>query len=859
MKPSPPYRMLQFLRWFCREDYIEEIEGDLVEVFEKQYEKSPVRARRKFSWSVTRYFRPEFMRSFIASHQPNPIVMFHHNLLLTYRNFRRHRSSFFINLLGLSSGLALTMLIYLWVNNELNVDKFLKKDGQLFQVLQNTHRTNGIETIEATPGPLAKALVEEIPEVEYSASVIPTTFNASKGVISIEDNRIRSTAQYVTRDFFKIFSYRIIHGDKDQVLSKKREVVISEELAVKLFGSTEDAVGKEFDWNSQSVNGVCIVSAVFELPPPNATNHFDLLLNYEWFEEVHPITGWGNSSPRTYVLLKEGVSRGEVHDKIKDFIKLKDKDLNTTLFLQRYSDRYLYGRYENGQLAGGRIEYVRLFSIIAVLTLLIACINFMNLSTARSLRKVKEVGIKKVIGAGRKTLFSQYLLESIAMAFLSLIVAVLLVVIFLPRFNSITGQQLSLDFDTNMVWITLGATLLTGIVSGGYPSLFLSGFNTVNALKGRLNTSFKDVWARKGLVVFQFTISVMLIIAVWVVYKQIEFIQSKNLGYERDHVIYFNIEKMSETFLSELKDIPGVINAGGGNITTGRSPGGTGDVHWDGKNPDDKTFFSTLWMSYDLIETLDMEIVAGHAFSRDFGSHDQIIFNEAAISRMELDNPVGTIVRMANQERKIVGVVKDFHFESLYEEVKPCALLLAPIQYAPRISVRIKTGTERVTIDQLEKVCKKHNPDLTFDFKYMDDDYQLLYASERRVADLSGYFAVFAVLISCLGIFGLAAYKAERRTKEIGIRKVFGSGVWDIIHLLSSDFTKMVIVAIFIALPLSYLFAKSWLEEFAYRVELEPGVFIGAGLMVLFVAWFTVGLQTVKAARISPAECLKDE
>lgn len=785
--------------------------------------------------------------------------MLKHILLLIYRNFKRFKSSFFINLIGLSTGLGCTLLIFLWVNDELSVDKFYKKDAQLYQVMQNMHRTNGVQTIEATPGPLAKSLDEEMPEVEYSVAVIPTTFNTSKGVISTEDTHIKSTGQYVSKDFFNIFSYKLIYGDKQKVLSEKKGIVISKELALKLFQSVENAVGKTIDWKTQSISGLGFVSGVFESPPSNATTRFDLLLNYEWFEEIHPLTRWGNSSPRTYILLKEGTSPDKFNDKIRNFIKSKDKDSDATLFIQRYSDRYLYSRYENGVPAGGRIEYVKLFSIIAIFTLVIACINFMNLSTAKASRRVKEVGIKKAVGAGRKSLVFQYLGESTVMAFLSLTLAVFFVELLLPRFNQITGKQLALSFDTNLILSVLGITLITGLIAGSYPALYFSRFNPASVLKGKLNTSLGEKWTRKGLVVFQFALSVILIVSVWIVYKQIEFVQSKKLGYNRDHVIYFETEKINNAFISQLENIPGVLYAGGGSIEAGDPIGGTSDIQWEGKNPENNIFFSRLWVGYGLIETLEMEMVAGRAFSEDFGSHDQIIFNEAAIKIMGLKAPIGKIIKIGTEEREVVGVVKDFHFESLYEEVKPVAVLLAPMEYAPKISVKIQVETEARTIGSIQKVYQKHNPGLVFDFKFMDDDYQRLYASEQRVSTLSNYFAGLAILISCLGLFGLAAFTTERRTKEIGIRKVLGATASKIVVLLSKDFAMLVGLSILIAIPVAWYVMSEWLQNFAYRIEITWSIFLLAGLITILIALATVSYQAIKAARLDPVNSLRSE
>ncbi len=783
--------------------------------------------------------------------------MIKYNLLITLRNIRNNKSSFFINLIGLSSGLACTLLIFLWVNDELSVDKFFVHDKQLFQVLQNTKNENGIETMEATPGHLAKALSEEIPEVKYAVTVIPTSFNISKGTISLPDKHIKAESQYVSEDFFNVFPYNILFGDPNTVLSVKNNVVISDEMARKLFGNLENAVGKTINWDAQDISGTYTVTGVFELPTSNMTNHFDILLNYSLFEEINPWTGWSNSSARTYVLLKENVSPGTFNEKIRDFIKSKEPNLDVTLFAQNYSDHYLHGYYENGKPAGGRIEYVELFTLIALFILIIACINFMNLSTAKALGKIKEVGIKKTVGAAKKNLIAQYLTESMVMTFISLGLALLVVRFLLIPFNGLTDKHLNLSFDLTQIIIILGTTILTGLFAGSYPALYLSRFVPIDILKGRFSPSVGESRARKGLVIFQFAASVILIMSVWVVFEQLTFIQSRNLGYNREHVIYFNVVNTPPEMLSEIRNIPGVVNAAGGNLIAGSLLGGTNGINWEGRNPDDNTFFSVKWVGYNLIETLGMEMAEGKAFSE--GSPNPIIFNETAIKQMGISNPVGQKVSVEGEERIIVGVIKDFNFESLYEKVKPCALFVAPVQYAPTISVRISAGAEQTTLQNLEKVYAGFYPGQTFEYRYMDDDYQQLYAAEQRVSILSKYFAGLAILISCLGLFGLAAFTAERRTKEIGIRKVMGSSATEIVKLLSGDFTRLVVAAIVISVPVSYVIIHRWLESFAYRIDLKWWYFAGAGVITLLIAWITVGMQTVKAALVNPVECLKEE
>lgn len=860
MKVQPPKLAWKFFRWFCRKDYLEEVEGDLVELFEKQYEISPGRAKRNFTWSVLRYFRRGFIRSFRPVNNSNTTAMFRHNLFIALRNFKRYKSSFLINLTGLSMGLASVLLIYLWVNDEFSIDAFLRDDGRTFQVLHNIEGVNGIETIEATPAPLATALKEEIPEVEYSALVIPSSFNVSKGVVSVEKKHIKSVGQYVSTDFLKVLPYPLLYGNDAQVMTEKNSAVISKHLAISLFKSPEKAIGKTLSWHPQGMEGLFLVTGVLEDLPANATNQFDLLLNYDWYEEHNGRKGWSANSPRTFVRLKEGTDVNLFNDKMTALIESKKPDSSAALWLQKFSDGYLYGNYENGKSAGGRIEYVVLFITVAAFILIIACINFMNIFTARASRRSKEVGVKKALGANRSGLILQYLSESTLMAFLSLISALILVLLVLPKFNQITGKHIQWAFDLKTILLLSGITMLTGLISGSYPALYLSRFSPVRILKGTLKTSASEFWVRKGLIIFQFSISVILIVSVLVVNQQLAFIQhGKSLGFDRNNVIHFEVENMSDAFIADLRNIPEVLDVGGGRLNPGSSKGGTDGVQWEGKPADASVFFSTFWMSYHLTETLGMEMVEGRYFSENFGSDDQVILNEEAVQRMGIENPVGQFLQLNGTQKQIVGVIRDFHFESLYKEVKPCILLLAPMRFAPMVSVKIQEGSESATITKVRKVYETHLPGLVFDYKFMDDDYQRLYASENRVAVLSKYFTGLAVLISCLGLLGLASFVAERRLKEIGIRKVLGANLFEVVKLLSGDFIITVIIALLISLPLSYLFTSKWLGSFAYSIDLAWWYFVSAGLASIIVTCFTVGFQTLKTARISPVKSLRAE
>jgi len=792
--------------------------------------------------------------------------MLQHHLLLIYRNFKRFRSTFFINLIGLSTGLACTVLIYLWVRDELNIDKFHDTDKRLVQVMENGKEVDGIKTGQSTPDLLAETMIKELPEIEYAVSVTPNKW-FGKFTLTVGETNTKAIGQYASQDYFNVFSYPLLQGDKNRVLAGKNSMVISEALAIKLFATTRNVVGKSLDFQVLGFKESVLVSGVFKGTPANSTEQFDFVVSYELWKDLSLKVGrpihWGNNGPYTYLVLRPDVNLSSFNKKIAGYVKSKDKNSNDDLFAVRYSDLYLYGTYHNGVQAGGRIEYVKLFSIIAFFIIGIACINFMNLSTAKASRRVKEVGIKKAIGADRKTLIAQYLGESISMAFLSLGLAVIFVQLLLPQFNGITGKQLTLPVDSGFILWVAGITLLTGVIAGSYPALYLSGFNPAAVLKGEFNTSAGELFARKGLVTFQFTLSVILIVSVLVVYKQIEFVQTKNLGYDKDNIIYFDKEgKVAEhqdAFFSEAMTIPGILHISSIATTLVGSNSSTEGLQWEGKNPNDIIKFENVTVNYDMIETLGIPILSGRAFSRDFKTDDNgIIFNEASIYVMGLKDPVGKTVNLWGNTMTIIGVVKDFHFESLHESIKPLFFLLSPDKTL-KVMAKIEAGKEKKTIENLEKLYARFNPGYSLDYRFLDTDYQAQYASEKRVSVLSRYFAGLAILISCLGLFGLAAFTAERRIKEIGIRKILGSSELGIVYLLSSEFTKIVLAAIVIALPASYLLSTYWLMSFEFKIELQGWYFLDAGLLALAIAWLTVGTQAIKAARVNPANSLRSE
>lgn len=785
--------------------------------------------------------------------------MLKHYLLIIYRNVVRAKSYFFINVLGLSTGLACTLLIYLWVRDEMRMDKFGDDDVRRYQVMEHQRYADEIMTTTSTPGILAENLQADMPEIEFAA----TTTWVNDYTLSVGELNVKGRGFHVGKEFFRIFPFKMLQGQPSQVMQDKLGMVISRELAVKLFGTDANAVGRTVEFQHEKTFHV---TGVFERTPPNSSIQFDFAMNFEVFKDENPwVKEWGNNGPATFVLLHAGSDARALSNKIKDYIKARDENSNITLFLQPYAERYLHGKFENGIQTGGRIEYVRMFSVIAVFILLIACINFMNLATARASRKAKEVGIKKSIGAQRRSLIFQYICESMLVAFVSLIIAALVVWLFLPQFNTITGKHIQLNFqDPELALWLVGITIMTGFVAGSYPAFYLSGFKPAAVLKGQMKGSIGELWARKGLVVFQFFLSVILIVCVLVIYKQIEYVQSKNLGYEKDHLIQLpivgKVESAKKTFLDEVRRIPGVVSAStAGHSFLGRN-NNTSGLEWEGKNPEDRILFENVTCNYGLLETMGMELLEGRFFSEDYGSDtSKIIFNEAAIRVMNLKDPVGQHIKLWGQyDMEIIGVVKDFHYQSLHDVVNPLFFRLRPEQTWV-VMVRLEGGKERETIARLDDFYKKFNPGFTFDYKFQDQQYARQYESEQRVATLAGYFASIAIIISCLGLFGLAAFTAERRLKEIGIRKALGSSSASIVLLLSGDFTKMVLLSIVMGIPVSYYLLDTWLERFAFHIDLEAWYFVVAGLVALFIAWVTVATQAVRASRVNPVKCLRTE
>ena len=786
---------------------------------------------------------------------------------ITWRNLLKDRQFTALNLIGLSVGLACTLLIGLWVADELHRDKYNEKDDQLYQVMGNFKTDAGIKTGTHTSGILAPALKKEIPEIEEAVTVFPASWFSSKGTLTAGDKHLKADGQYVSRDYFDVFTCPFLEGDRNRLFADKLAVAISDQMAKKVFGTTTDVIGKTIKFEQSEFTGNFVITGIFQHNPPNATEQFDLIFNFDLaLERRDGLQKWYNSDPSTYVIVKKGTDIHQLNAKIRDFLQSRSKYDPPTLFLTRFSDRYLHDHYENGVQTGGRITYVKLFSIVAAFILIIACINFMNLSTAKAAHRAREVGIKKVVGASRRSLILQYLGESVLLSLLSLILAVGLLTILLPVFNEITGKALVLPVNPGVILAVLGITFLTGLLAGSYPAFYLSAFRPVAVLKGKLRTSWSELWTRKGLVVFQFTLSVIFIAAVLIIYRQVEYIQSKNLGYNKDHILHFEIPNMPDSaserpeisFINEVQNLAGVINISSYYHTLTGLHGEISGLEWPGRPAGADIHFANLEVGFHFLKTMGIPMKEGRETSPDVvNARNEIVFNETAIRMMGLKDPIGKTIRFWGHDRKIVGVAADFNFESLYQNIKPCFFQEYPV--TPNVIVKIRAGSERATIAAIRTIYAKFNPGLAFEYRFMDQDYQALYASEQRVGLLSRYFAGLAILISCLGLFGLAAFTAQKRKKELGIRKVVGASVLQLAFLLSREFLALVFLAICIAFPLVYLGMHRWLDSFAYRTSIQADVFIWTGLSALAITLLTIGYQALKAASMNPVETLRSE
>jgi putative ABC transport system permease protein len=792
--------------------------------------------------------------------------MLKHIFTITIRSIKKHRSSFLINLAGLSAGLAFSFLLYLWVQDEKSVDKFHANDDKLYQVMEKSKENGIIRIQDGTQGPLSEAMEKDLPEVENAVTVMNLSTEGIDITIRNGEKTFKSAPLFSSEAFFKAFTFPLVSGEAATVLKEKNNIAISEELALKLFGTTE-VLGKSLSWNAFGKDHLSAVSGVFKNVPNHSTLKFDVVFTKQKLLEDLWTNGtkWYNTGPETYLLLKEGVDVTAFNKKIERYIDQYDRGNIFSLFVRKFSDAYLYGDYEGDKQSGGRITNVKLFSVIAIMLLIIAAINFMNLSTAKVSTRFKEIGIKKAVGSGRRSLIFQFLGESLFITALSTLLALVLVALLIPQFNFITGKQLTFHLSFGQVSTLFFIALVTGVLAGSYPALYLSGFNPLATLKGKLTGKGNELFVRKGLVVFQFTISLVLIVSVLIVYRQIRFAQNKAIGYAKENVVYFDMEgkifENKKNFFVELRQVPGVVQAGGINQTLIREDGGssTYGLEWPGKIENKNIDFMIRSVDEQLLGTLGMQLKEGRTFSDNLKNNESyLVLNETAAKLMGLTEPVGTKVKLWGEEKTILGVIKDFHTASIHQPISPLLFNYKPDNISMAM-VRIEAGSERKIIDNLTAFYSKVNPGYTLNLQFLDETFHAQYLTEERTLTLAKYFAYLTILISCLGLFGLAAYDTERRTKEIGIRKVLGANINGLVGLLAKDFLKLVAIAIVIASPIAFYFMQRWLQDFAYRIPIEWWVFVVAGVIALFIALITVSFQAIKAAVANPVKSLRTE
>jgi ABC-type antimicrobial peptide transport system permease subunit len=781
-----------------------------------------------------------------------------------WRAIKNNKAFSLINILGLALGLTCSLLIFLWVQDERSMDHFHANGDRLYTVFERVYTDGKINAGYNTPGPLAPELKKIIPEIEYaSGSAMPAklTFEAAGKIIKVEGG-------FADSDYFNMFSYPLLQGSPLTALNAPVSLAISEKMAKQFFGSAAAAFGKTIRCDNKKDLSV---TAVFADCPRNTSQKFDYLINWPTLQEYNAsVKNWNVNGPNTQLLLKPGADPMAVRAKIKKFLDAYNKEQTASyrieLDMQLFGDGYLHSNFKNGQIAGGRIEYISIFSLVAVFILLIACINFMNLTTALSAKRAKEIGVRKVAGALRSSLVRQFLGEALFITSLSVLLSLIGVTLLLPLFNQWTGKQIELPVNNSYFWFGLVAlTLVTGLIAGSYPALLLSSFKPIRVLKGTLQSSQTAGRLRKGLVVFQFVLSIVLIVGTLIISKQVNYVQQINLGYDRQNLLYIPLEgelvNKFELFSDLALRTPGIQSLSRISV---QSPSDIenqiGGVFWEGKDPNATPMFTQAATGYDFVKTMGLELLQGRDFSRDFGSDSAgYIINEAALKIINYISPIGKPLTQWGKKGTIIGVLKDFHYTSLHDPIKPLIIRMGAASNYGSVLVRTEPGKTPQALAGLEKIAQTLNPKFSFTWSFSDEEYQRLYKSEQVVNRLSNAFAALAIFISCIGLLGLAMFTAERRAKEMSIRKVLGASAGVLFMLLSREFIFLVLLALGIAIPIAWLSMNDWLLNFAYRIDIKWWFFGLAGAMAVLIALATVSVQAIKAAMVSPMKSLRSE
>ena len=783
-----------------------------------------------------------------------------------------------INVLGLALGMTSCLFIFLWVRDEKSVDNFNNHAKNLYAVYQTVSahgKTDGsystplkIITGQNYPSFLLEDIKAYVPEVKYQA-YYATGYELPWGhaeTFQLGEKKMKLEGSRAGKDFFKMFGFPLIEGNTDNALKDLTGIAISRTMAELFFGTTHNAMGRTLRYeNRQDFT----VTAVFENLPVQSTFRFDFLFNWEAQKKL---LAWASNDFQSYVLLADNADSKHTAAVINQYLQPRldrNEGVKIQMGLQPFADKYLRSNFVNGRPETGRIEYVRVFSGVAIFILLIACINFMNLATAQSVKRAKEVGLRKVVGSGRAHLIGQFFGESLVFASLAMVVSLLLTVFFLPAFNHFTGKQIALPFTQLSFWLSMvSLVIITGLVAGSYPALYLSSLKPVRILKGVVKFSRSAVWFRKGLTVFQFGLSIFLLVTTIVITRQTNYLQNTNLGYDRENLIYTRVEGELANkdkyllFKNRLAGMPGIAMIDRSSEAPHTMDFVVTDaIDWEGKDKNVSVGFKPSSVGIDFIELMNLKIAAGRGFSREIAtdSTDAFMVNEEAVKEMGMKDPIGKWVSAWKKKGHIIGILKDFHTQSLREPITPVIIDVKEYENFGVVIARTKPGQTKQALASLSKVYQDINPHYPFVYQFIDEEYKKLYSNELIISKLSVLSATLAITISCMGLLGLVMFSAEQRVKEIGIRKVLGASLSEIISLFSKDFLKLVVIAFIIAAPVGWLGIHHWLQNFAYRVDITWWVFALAGAVSLVMALLTVSFQAIKAAMANPVKSLRSE
>jgi putative ABC transport system permease protein len=871
-----PHIAFRFLKWFCPDHLYEEIEGDLIQKFERDLRPSRAatlsdgtterRAKRRLLWNVIRFFRPGILLRNNFS-----LNLFDNYMLTNYfkvalRVMFRNKSFSAINVFGLALGITGALLLFLWIEKEFTYDQFHVDKDRIYKVW-NRGTEGRIHCWDVTPRVLAPTLQEQYASVE---SAISFAGWGDQLLFTVGEKRLlKSTGAYADASFLTMFSFPLIKGDARTAMKEPASIVLTEKIAHELFGD-KDPFGETLSIGASGNSFELKVTGILKDLPSNTDFNFDYLIPYSFVEGLSgKDTHWGNNSVYSFVKLKEGADITAFNNEVKDIVKKNHKDAeHLEVFLYPLTKMRLYARFENGVPSGGRIEIIRMLGILGVFLIAIACINFINLSTARAQRRSKEVAIRKVAGAFKYSLVAQFLCESILIALVAGLISLVAVYFSLPAFNNLVQQQLSLNLTSINFWIGGFLFIISiGLLAGSYPALFLSSFRPVRILKGMNLTASNRSLLRTILVVFQFGFAVQLIISAIVINRQITYVQNRDTGYSKDNLVYQymtgDIGKNYAAYKNELIN-SGVAQA----VTKTSSPitdrwSNTTSIGWKGKDPQTKILFERFYIDENISTTVGVTILQGRDMdlTRFPSDSTAVILNETAAKAMGFTQPIGELITDNNQEWHVVGVIKDFILTSPYQKVEPLLLFGCEGDWAFNV-VHIKlnpSNTTQQNIAKLSELSSKYNPDYPFEYHFVDVEYQRKFSNLETTRTITMLFSSIAIIIAGLGLLGLSTYMIEVRLKEIGIRKVMGGSVFNITKLLSLSSLKPIFIAIIIFSPVGWYAMNWWLSSFAYRISLDGWVFIFAALSIIAIALSITITQTIRAARINPVETLRND